>query len=470
MSEKIIIIGAGPAGLSCGYQLKKTESNNDVTIIESSGEVGGMSKTIKLWGQYVDLGPHRFFTKNKEASMFFNELVNDNYTIVKRQTRIYYNNRYFDYPLKFKNILFNLPIHKTVHIFFDYLKTKFLKQKNTEHNFETWVMQRFGKKLYHTFFKNYTEKLWGIPCTKIDANWAEQRIKKLTLYEAIKNALLPKKNTKHATLIEAFKYPKNGTGSLYSAAEDFFVKNNGKILYNTYVTGIILNETASAVTGVSLANGDIIPATKIVSTMPLTSLVKGLPNVPKNIKEAVDGLTFRNTILVYLEIDKEQLFPDNWLYIHAPEIRHGRITNFRNWCPSLYKDKKTTILCLEFWCFNDDELWHNKEKCMALAKEELLKINLIPNDAKILNTHYLKIPNCYPVYTTGYQEHISKITNYLNNIDGLYPIGRYGAFKYNNQDHSILMGILTAKKILNKKDIDLWSINSDEEYQETFST
>lgn len=467
MSEKIIIIGAGPAGLSCGYQLKKLDPNNDVTIIESSGKVGGMSKTIKLWEQSVDLGPHRFFTKNKEASLFFDDLIKEDYTIVKRQTRIYYNNRYFDYPLKFKNILLNLPIHKTIHILFDYLKTKFQKEKQSENSFETWVIQRFGNKLYQTFFKHYTEKLWGIPCTEIDANWAEQRIKKLTLYETIKNALIPQKHTKHATLIEAFKYPKNGTGSLYNAAENYIVENNGNILYNSSVARVLLNEESNTVTGVLLANGNTLPATKIVSTMPLTSLIKGLPNVPENIKEAIDGLTFRNTILVYLEIDKEHLFPDNWLYIHAPEIKHGRITNFRNWCPSLYKDQKTTILCLEFWCFNDDELWHNEEKCIHLAKEELFKINLMPNDAKILNTHYHRIPNCYPIYTKGYQNKITKITHYLNNIEGLYPIGRYGAFKYNNQDHSILMGILAAKKILNKKEVNLWDINSDSEYQET---
>ena len=466
MDEKIIIIGAGPAGLSCGYQLKKMNPEEDVTIIEHSNLVGGMSKTITLWGQHVDLGPHRFFTKNNDINTFFDELIQDEFTVVKRQTRIYYNNRYFDYPLKFKNILTNLPLHKTIAILFDYLKTKFQKENNADSNFETWVTHRFGKKLYNTFFIYYSEKLWGIPCNTIDASWAEQRIKKLTLFETIKDALLPKRKSKHASLIDTFKYPKNGTGALYNAAKDYITNRDGNVLLDSKVAHILLDEKSNAVSGVKLINGEVIPATKIVSTMPLTSLVNGLSNVPENVKKAASNLKFRNTILVYLEINQKQLFPDNWLYIHAPEIRHGRITNFRNWCSSLNRDKKTSILCLEFWCFEDDELWHNKEKCIELAKEEIFKINLIPKNAEVLNTYYHRIPNCYPIYNVGYQKNIKIVTNYLDTIEGLFPIGRYGAFKYNNQDHSILMGILAAKKILNKHTVNLWDINSDTEYQE----
>ncbi|MFT5901512.1 MAG: protoporphyrinogen oxidase, partial [Bacteroidia bacterium] len=221
------------------------------------------------------------------------------------------------------------------------------------------------------------------------------------------------------------------------------------------------------VKGLELQNGSVIESEHVVSTMPLTHLVKGLKTVPSSVSTAVDKLYFRNTILVYLEVDGKDFFKDNWIYVHSPELKHGRITNFRNWCSTLTKESNRTILCMEFWAFEDDELWKMAdEKIEELAKEEIRTLNLFPSEVDIRNSKTLRIPKCYPVYETGYQQNLKVVESYLNSIENLIPIGRYGAFKYNNQDHSILMGILAAEKILGKSDVDLWSVNTDTEYQE----
>ena len=464
MKGKTIIIGAGPAGLSCAYTLVKKKQQ--VEVFEASEFIGGMSRSFDLWGQRVDLGPHRFFSKQKEINAFFSELIQEDFTLVERQTRIYYNKRYFNYPLKLSNVLLNLPITTIIQILWYYFIQRVNPIKDPK-NFEEWVTDRFGKKLFEIFFKNYTEKLWGIKCTEIDADWAAQRIKGLSLFEAVKSAILSNRGNKHKTLVDQFAYPKNGTGTLYQRAADYVENAGGKINTQKPVKRVILDQNNKKVVGVELLDGSIHHADSVVSTMPLTLLLKGFHNVPEAVQNAVDNLFFRNTILVYLEIDRADLFTDNWLYIHSPEVQHGRITNFRNWCESLNRGKKTTILCMEFWCFDEDKVWQDDEqKIINLAKEEIYKIDLIPKDASVLNTKLVKVPRCYPVYQTGYQKDIKIIIEFLNTIEGLYPIGRYGAFKYNNQDHSILMGLLAAEKIVNQKSIDLWQINTDTEYQE----
>jgi protoporphyrinogen oxidase len=461
---KTIIIGAGPAGLSCAYHLIK--KGHDVEVIEASQHVGGMARSFDLWSQRVDLGPHRFFSKEKVVNEFFFDLLKKEYTLVNRQTRIYYNNRYFNYPLKPGNVLTNLPLKVITQIMWFYILQR-IKPISNPKNFEEWVTNRFGEKLFEIFFKNYSEKLWGINCTQIDADWASQRIKGLSLSDAIKSAMNGNKGNKHKTLVDQFAYPKNGTGSLYERAAEYIVANGGTVNLETPVKKVLLDKSNEKAIGVELRDGTIKKADSVVSTMPLTLLVKGFDDVPEEVQKAVNNLFFRNTILVYLEIDHDSLFTDNWLYIHSPEVKHGRITNFRNWCESLHKGKTSTILCMEFWCFENDVLWHEPEQqIIKLAEEEIFKIDLIPADAKILNSKVVKIPRCYPVYVTGYQRDLEIIIDYLNGIKGLYPIGRYGSFKYNNQDHSILMGILAADKIADNREIDLWQINTDSDYQE----
>lgn len=461
---KISIIGGGSAGISCGYALSKADK--EVSVYEGDTNVGGMAKSFDLWGQRVDLGPHRFFSKQKEINDFFTAVIQNDYTLINRQTRIFYNEKYFDYPIKLGNVFKNLPLSTIIQVLWYYFIQRIRPIKNPK-NFEEWVTNRFGKKLFEIFFKHYTEKLWGIKCTEIDADWAAQRIKSLSLFGAVMAALFGNKGNKHKTLVDQFAYPKNGTGSLYEKAADQIRANNGEIKLDCGVKRVILDQNNTKVNGIELNNGEFIPSDIVVSTMPIDDLIRGFDNLPKKVLDAVDSIYFRNTILVYLEIDTKDLFPDNWLYIHSPNVKHGRMTNFRNWCPSLNKGKETTILCMEYWCFDKDEIWTQaEEKLITQAKKEVYKTKLIPKEAKILNAKQIKIPKSYPVYETGYQKQMAIIIDYLKGIKGLIPIGRYGAFKYNNQDHSILMGLLAAQNIIENKNINLWQINTDIEYQE----
>jgi len=460
---KVVIIGTGPAGLSCAYALVK--KGVAVELYESSPFVGGMSRSFDLWEQRVDMGPHRFYSKEKHVNQFFNELVKEEFTIVNRLTRIHYRNRFFQYPLKLGNVFRNLGPLTIAHILWDYLKQKIKPNKNPV-TFEDWVTNRFGKKLFETFFKSYSEKLWGIPCSKIDANWAAQRIKTLSLFGAIKHAILDNKD-KHKTLVDEFVYPNGGTGALYEKCADFIRTNGGTIHLNTAVKSVFVDEAGKIAKGVVLVNGTTIEADHVISTMPLTQLIKGFEGVPAHVATAAGQLYFRNTILVYLEVKSTDLFADNWIYVHSSEVRHGRITNFRNWSPSLYKDAKSSILCVEFWAFEENEIWNMKDEVIsALAIKEIRSLSIFPEEIPIERTHVLRIPKSYPVYEIGYQEHLDILENYLSEFSNITPIGRYGAFKYNNQDHSILMGILAAENITDGSKINLWDINTDTEYQE----
>lgn len=465
MSEKasVIIIGAGPAGLTAAYQLIKL--GHPVTLIESTNQVGGMSRSLDMFGQIVDCGPHRFFTSDKIVNDFFHEIVGNNFTVVNRLTRIYYRNKFFDYPLKIGNVIRNISIFELTHILFSYFWIRIFPNKSIK-TFEDWVTNKFGEKLFGMFFKSYTEKLWGINCSQIDADWASQRIKKLSLWEALISSIKGNKNNKHKTLVDVFAYPHKGTGAIYNEIAHRFEKLGGKMLFGQKIERFI--EQDSKITEIITQNGESYKADWIVSTMPMTSLIQGLSNVPQQILDYTRKLYFRNTTLVYLEINSNQLFPDNWIYIHSPEATHGRITNFRNWCPTLTNGKSTSILCLEFWSFDSDSLWQKSdEELSQLAHRELLMLNLISNNDLVLNSKVIKIPKCYPVYETGYMDNLNPIIDYLNTISNLKLIGRYGSFKYNNQDHSILMGLLLAKEINTGINQNLWDINTDSDYQES---
>ena len=460
--QKCLVIGAGPSGLVAAHSLLKF--GYDVTIIESSEKIGGMCQSIHLFNQTVDLGPHRFFSSDKIINDYFHEIIGEDFTTVNRQTRIYYKNRFFDYPLKVGNVLSNLGIFQIAGILISYALVRVNPPKETN-TFEEWVVAKFGRKLFNIFFKTYTEKLWGIPCSKIDAQWASQRIKKLSLWEAVKAAFIGNIGNKHKTLVDQFAYPVYGTGAFYKKIENKIIELGGEIILNTKVTH--LKKENNQIIGIELSDGRELKADYFISTMPLTHLVNNTNDVPNEILDRVNKLYFRNTTLVYCEINNLSLFTDNWIYVHSPEVQHGRITNFRNWCPSLYGESKNSILCLEYWSFDDDEFWQSSDQVIfELANKELTKLNLLPEDSKILNNHVVRIPKCYPVYETGYMENLQPIVDYLQGIDNLFPIGRYGSFKYNNQDHSILMGLLVAKEIATGESQNLWDINSDSDYQE----
>jgi protoporphyrinogen oxidase len=461
--KKIAVIGAGPAGMTAAYELTKAGFN--VTLYEASDKVGGLSKTIDLWNQKVDLGPHRFFSNDTKVNKLWLEVVGKDYRMVDRLTRIYYKKKFYYYPLKPFDALFKLGIGRAFMCVMSYFKEK-IRPTKQDGSFEAWVTARFGSRLYSIFFKTYSEKLWGIPCTELDEDFAAQRIKKLSLFEAVKNALFSSKKNKHKTLVDQFAYPTEGTGMVYDKMKDFIEQNGGTVLCSTPVKKV--DTVESGATTIELMSGEVIPYDHIISSMPITHLVRNLPNVPEEVIEASTSLKFRNTILVYLKVEGVDVFPDNWLYVHANDLQMGRITNFCNWVPEINQGEKSTIVVLEYWSYNEDEIWTMPEEdLIELGQKELRTTGLI-KDLEISEGKIIKIPKCYPVYAKGYKEPLQKVEAYLSSIDNLSVIGRYGSFKYNNQDHSILMGLLAADNIINDQKHNLWEINTDyETYQET---
>ncbi len=459
---KVAVIGAGPAGMTAGYQLSKSIS--DVEVFEAGASVGGMAKTIELWNQKVDIGPHRFFSSDNRINELWLEVVGKDYEMVDRLTRIYYNGKFFHYPIKGMDALKNLGLWEAVKCVSYYGVEKINPTKDIS-TFEGWVTNRFGKRLYQIFFKTYTEKLWGIPCNVLDADFAAQRIKKFSLGEAMKAALFGNSG-KHKTLVDQFAYPHGGTGEVYERMAAFVNKQGGRVALKSPVHRIITKN--KKVVAVEFQDGIVKEYDHVVSSMPITQMVSRLPEVPANVLEAAQSLKFRNTIIVYLNVEAKDLFPDNWLYMHSNDLRMGRLTNFRNWVPQLYGNENSTICALEYWCYDEDEFWKwDDQKLIDLGKEELKKTGLIGNSSISAGSVY-RIPKCYPVYGTGYKEKLKIVEDYLSGIENLHVIGRYGAFKYNNQDHSILMGMLAAENILKGTKHNLWEINTDyDNYQES---
>lgn len=458
---RVAVIGAGPAGITAAYQLAK--AGCQVEVFEAENAVGGLARSIDLWGQRVDLGPHRFFSSDPRVNGLWHEVLGNDYRMVDRLTRIYYNRRFFHYPLRPANALWNMGVWEACRCMFSYFAQKGHPESDTAESFESWVVQRFGRRLYQLFFKSYTEKLWGIPCTELDADFAAQRIKKFSLGEAIKS-VFGLGNQQHKTLVDQFAYPLNGAGMVYERMAQRVRELGGSVHLNSPVARV--EHSQRRVHGLTLKDRQLVSCDHVISTMPLTLMVEQLDHLPDDVQEAIDNLAYRNTILVYLEVDGTQLFPDQWLYVHSPELGTGRVSNFRNWIPEIYGESKTTILALEYWCYDQDAVWNMPDsELISLGTREIQSTGLLGR-SRVQRGHVHRIHRCYPVYSCGYKQHLEKVVSYLRTYEGLTPIGRYGAFKYNNQDHSILMGALAAENLLQGRRHDLWAINTDYEYQE----
>jgi protoporphyrinogen oxidase len=462
--KRVAVIGAGPAGATAAYIL--AQKGAEVDLYEASPFVGGMARSIELWGQTVDIGPHRFFSSDPRVNKVWLEVIGKDYKMVDRLTRIFFRNKFYYYPVKAGDALKNLGIIEAARCVGSYAWQR-LKPGGKElgNTFESWVVARFGKRLYKHFFKTYTEKLWGIPATELDSEFASQRIKKLSLWEAMKSAVFGGGGQKHKTLVDQFAYPNSGTGEVYNRMRDHVKKHGGKVYLKTPVEQLITS--GKTVKGIRLVGGEERMYDDIVSSMPLTILVSRLKNVPPKVENANKSLKFRNTLIVYLQVKAKEIFPDNWIYVHSSELRTGRITNFRNWVPSINRGKKESILAMEYWCFDEDDFWHWDDKqYIELAKEEIVKTGLIKAN-QIVDGKVVRVPKCYPVYRHGYKKGLKLVEDFLRDYKHLQIIGRYGAFKYNNQDHSILMGLMAAENIMDNAKHDLWNINSDYEYQES---
>jgi protoporphyrinogen oxidase len=459
--RRIAVIGAGPAGLSAAYQLQS--KGESVTLFESASAVGGMASSFSIWGQTVDYGPHRFFSSDPRVNRFWLDAVDGKYEMVNRLTRIYYRGKFFDYPVKAVNALRGLGIIEAIRCVSSYVKARFLPAKD-ESTFEDWVSNRFGFRLYSIFFKAYSEKLWGVSCRDLDADFAAQRIKKLDLLETIKSAVFTKKTRKHRTLVDEFAYPVGGAGAPYENLARKFTSANGILRLCSPVDAVVPRR--DGIVEVHLPGGEVEQFDHVISTMPITKLLSRL-DAPEDVVRHASKLRFRNTILVYLRVSNSKLFPDQWIYVHSPDLLTGRITNFGNWVKGIRGNETDSILCLEYWCYDEDDIWQESEESLvSRARDELYGTGLVQNGS-VLDGTVRRVPKCYPVYSSGYRTHLKPVEQYLSSVPGLTPIGRYGAFKYNNQDHSILMGLLAAENLLTNAGNDLWSINTDYEYQES---
>jgi protoporphyrinogen oxidase len=463
--SNVVIVGAGPAGLAASTRLG--ELGVQSLVIEKEHQIGGMARSIQLWGHTVDVGPHRFFSADPVIIKFWHRYMQGDHVLIARQTRIFYKNKYFEYPLKILNALIGLGFANSLKAVLSYIRVR-LQPKEEDGTLENWVTNRFGRVLFQHFFKTYTEKLWGISCKELSADWAAQRIQKLTLWSAMKSAVLKNRGNSHKTLVDEFAYPAKGNSQFYERLSEAIVKFGSVIKTGTQINSIQVSD--NKIQNIELSDGLTVQCQWLVSSMPITQLIQLLPEVPVEVANAASMLRFRNTICVYLLLNTPTTFSDQWLYIHDEKVSHGRITNFRNWSPMMIGAENETVLCIEFWCFNEDEIWSEfDQNLIDLARREIVMSGLIAEEV-IVDGSVIRVPRCYPVYEGDYQSHLNIISEYLSTIRGLLLIGRYGSFKYNNQDHSLLMGILAAEGIVSGNVPDLWAVNTDSVYQESGDT
>ncbi|HEU4630963.1 MAG TPA: NAD(P)/FAD-dependent oxidoreductase [Gemmatimonadaceae bacterium] len=461
----MLVCGAGPAGLTAAYALAK--QGYAVTVLESDELVGGISRTATHNGYRFDIGGHRFFTKIRPVEALWEELLGDELIDVPRLSRIHYDGKYFDYPLKAGNALRGLGLWRATLIVLSYLQAR-LHPSPVEETFEQWVTNRFGRRLYETFFKTYTEKVWGIPCAEIRAEWAAQRIQGLSLTRAILSATaLTKRADDVKTLIHSFRYPRLGPGQMWERCRDRVRELGGEVLLRHRVTAIELEHgRAVAVRAATDAGERRFPCEHVISTLDLRALVRALqPAAPPEIRRAGEGLRYRDFLLVALVLDARDLFPDNWIYVHTPGVKVGRIQNFNNWSAAMVPVPGHTCLGLEYFCFEGDGLWESPDaELIALATHELGQLGLA-RGARVDDGAVVRMPKAYPIYDGEYRDHIATIRSYIDPIANLHPVGRNGMHKYNNQDHSMYTALLTTENMLGARH-DVWSVNTDLEYHE----
>ena len=465
----LVIIGAGPAGLTAAYELSDTEKK--VIVIEKKPQVGGLAET-KVFGDYrYDIGPHRFFTKNKEVYELFLEMLGSDAVPVNRKTRILFKNSYFDYPLTPLNALFGLGLGESIVIGFSYIfaRVKSYLKISKINNFEDWVVDRFGKKLFNNFFKNYTEKVWGIDCKDIGSDWAAQRIKGLSLSTAIKFALFPNSKKRPKTLVDKFYYPRLGAGMLWEKFEEHITNKNIEVTKNKKVTAVKRNEDNFSITYEDTdGNKTTVDSKNVFFSNPLLEFIAIYDaEVPQAVVNSAKSLNYRNHISVHITIDKK-LFDDNWIYIHSPNLHMARIADFTNFSDDM-SEEGTYPLTLENFCFEDDDIWNKQNKdIIDFALKELR--NIFDDEFNVIHSEVSRNANAYPVIKTGYQEHIDVIKDWLSDLPNITAIGRSGMFKYNNQDHAMATGLYAARTLMGHGDYDPWEVNVDGEYHEEVSS
>jgi protoporphyrinogen oxidase len=466
-ADDVVIIGAGPAGLTAAYELVKR--GHRPTVLESDHMVGGISRTVERDGWRFDIGGHRFFTKVPPVEAFWHEVLPDEDFMQRpRKSRIYYQGKFFDYPLKASNALGNLGVIEAVRCVLSYGWARIRPPKNQD-MYEGWLAARFGWRLYRHFFKTYTEKVWGHPPSEMPADWAAQRVKNLSLASAIINSLLPRRNqTDITSLIEEFQYPKLGPGMMWERCQALVEAGGSKVLLDTRVRTVRHRDgRAVAVVAESAGADTEYPASSVISSMPLSALVGAMdPPAPAEVLQAAADLYYRDFLTVALVVPAEMVpWDDNWIYIHDTTVKTMRIQNFGSWSPYLVKDGRN-VLGLEYTVDEGDDMWNASDQALVEAgKAELGRLGLV-DPAHVETGYVVRMPKAYPYYDADYKANVEKIRAWLAEAAAnVYPVGRNGMHRYNNQDHSMYTAMLTVENILGAHH-DVWSVNVEEEYHE----
>ena len=462
-SQTTLVLGGGPAGLTAGYLLGKAGS--DVVVLEAEDQVGGLAKTVERDGYRFDLGGHRFFTKALEVDNLWHEVLGDEFLRRPRMSRIYWNNRYLDYPLRGPDVIRKLGPVELTRCMASYLVAA-ARPKGAEESLEEWVTNRFGRRLFELFFKSYNEKVWGVPASEIRAEWAAQRIKGLSFFSAARAAFFGNKGNKIKSLISEFNYPRYGPGQMWDAMTEAIRAQGGDVLLESPVTGLEL--AGSRLVEVAAGGDSYALPDAVISSLPLRDVVRMIsPKPPADVIAAANGLRYRDFLTVALVVDGEDLFPDNWIYIHEPGVRVGRIQNFRSWSPWMVPDPSKACVGMEYFCFAGDDLWSkDDDDLVSLAAGELERLRLAPA-SKVERGYAIRVPKAYPIYDAEYAERVQVIRSYLDGIENLQQVGRNGLHRYNNSDHSMLTAMRAVDNLVAGADHDIWAVNAESVYHET---
>ena len=468
MREKpTVVIGGGPAGLTAGYLLAK--KGLPVIVLEAEDQVGGIAKTEVRDGYRFDLGGHRFFTKVKEVDDLWHEIMKEEFLKRPRMSRIYWRSpqgegKFLDYPLRGPDVIKKLgPIDLTKALV-SYLWAA-VKPKGKEETFEEWVSNRFGRYLFNQFFKSYTEKVWGVPTNEIRADWAAQRIKNLSFFRAAWSAFFGNRDNKVTSLISEFNYPRYGPGQMWEQMTEDIEALGGKVVLNKRVSKLEFADGKCV--KVHLADGETIEPSAVISSLPLRNTVgMSEPHPKPEVVAAAKGLRYRDFLTVSVVLDGEDLFPDNWIYIHDPNVNVGRIQNFRSWSPWMVPDPTKACVGLEYFCFAGDELWEtDDDKLVDLGMRELEKLNLARRD-QLQFGFVTRVPKAYPMYDAEYAERVQAIRSWLDGLDNFIQVGRNGLHRYNNSDHSMLTAMRAVDNLVKGTEHDIWAINAESAYHE----
>ena len=463
MREKpTVILGAGPAGLTAGYLL--TKLGLPVIVLEAENQVGGIAKTAVRDGYRFDLGGHRFFTKVKEVDDLWHEIMREEFLKRPRMSRIYWNKKFLDYPLRGPDVIKKLGPVELTRCLLSYLWAQ-IKPKGKEETFEQWVSNRFGRRLFNLFFKSYTEKLWGVPTSEIRADWAAQRIKGLSFFSAAKSAFFGNKGDKIKSLISEFHYPRYGPGQMWETMTDDIEKLGGQVLLEHKVDR--LEFEGEKIVRVHTSNGQTYEPSAVISSLPLRNMVgMAEPHPRVEVLAAAKGVRYRDFLTVALVLNGDDIFPDNWIYIHEPDVTVGRIQNFRSWSPWMVPDPSKACVGLEYFCFAGDELWEmDDQKLVQLGMRELEQLGLAKQDQ--LEFGFVeRVPKAYPIYDSEYAERVHTIRSWLDGLDNFIQVGRNGLHRYNNSDHSMLTSMRAVDNLVKGTDHDIWAVNAESVYHE----